>query len=251
MTDGLLIVIESKKIIEPVESRGSNVIMGLKDAFPIMIGYFSVSMAFGLMVKNADLLLSDGILFSTVVFAGASQFMALNMIISGTPWLSIVAATFLVNFRHFIMSASLGSRLVKPRRWQVPFIAFGVTDETFSVVMVREGRLPSVYVWVVSFCAYISWGSGTAAGFLFGAFIPDALGSSLGMGLYILFMSLLIPEIKKGRKALWVALTAAVLNTIFGYIPFIGSSWSLVCAVVVSALLFTFINNPVKENFHE
>ncbi|MCK5197707.1 MAG: AzlC family ABC transporter permease, partial [Spirochaetales bacterium] len=190
-------------------------------------------------------------LFSTVVFAGASQFMALNMIISGTPFMSIVAATFLVNFRHFIMSASLGSRLVKPRRWQVPFIAFGVTDETFSVVMAREGKLPSVYVWVVSFCAYISWGSGTAAGFLLGAFIPDALGSSLGMGLYVLFMSLLIPEIKKGRKALLVALTAAVLNTLFGYIPFIGSSWSLVCAVVVSALLFTFINNPPKEDYYE
>lgn len=226
-------------------------VSGLKDAFPIMIGYFSVAMAFGLMVKNADLLLMDAMLFSTVVFAGASQFMALNMIISGTPWMSIVAATFLVNFRHFIMSASLGSRIVKPRRWQVPFIAFGVTDETFSVVMTREGRLSSVYVWVVSSCAYISWGSGTAAGFLLGAFIPDALGSSLGMGLYVLFMSLLIPEIKKGRKALWVALTSAVLNTLFGYIPFIGSSWSLVFAVVVSALLFTFINNPAKEDFHE
>ncbi len=242
-------MIKSKK--KPVKSQSSNILIGLKDAFPIMIGYFSVAMAFGLMVKNADLLLMDAMLFSTVVFAGASQFMALNMIISGTPWMSIVAATFLVNFRHFIMSASLGSRLVKPRRWQVPFIAFGVTDETFSVVMAREGKLPPVYVWVVSSCAYISWGSGTAAGFLLGAFIPGALGSSLGMGLYVLFISLLVPEIKKTRKALWVALMAAVLNTLFGYVPFIGKSWSLVSAVVVSSLMFTFMNTPVKKVSHE
>ncbi len=135
-----------------------NVMMGLKDAFPIMISYFSIAMAFGLMIKNADLLLSDGILFSTVVFAGASQFMALNMLITGSGWISIIAATFLLNFRHFIMSASLGSRLQKPRRWQIPIIAFGVTDETFSVDMAREGSLPPVYVISVHFFAWASWG---------------------------------------------------------------------------------------------
>lgn len=244
-------MIESEKIEDPIESRNLNVMMGLKDAFPIMLGYFSISMAFGLLVKNAGLYLMDAMLFSTVVFAGASQFMALNMIITGTPWISIVAATFLVNFRHFIMSASMGSRLEKTAGWKIPFIAFGVTDETFSVVMAREGRLPSVYVWVVSFCAYISWGSGTAAGFLLGAFIPDALGSSLGMGLYVLFISLLVPEIKKGRKALWIALTAAALNTILGYVPFIGRNWSLVSAVVVSSFIFTFVNTFQKGDSYE
>lgn len=226
-------------------------VAGLKDAFPIMIGYFSVAIAFGLMVKNADLLLSDGILFSTVVFAGASQFMALNMLITGSSWVSIVAAAFLLNFRHFIMSASLGSRLQKPRRWQIPIIAFGVTDETFSVDMAKDGSLQPVYVMSVHFSAWASWGAGTASGYVLGSFIPDALGSSLGMGLYVLFMSLLIPEIKKGRGALWIALTAAALNTIFGYVPFIGSSWSLVSAVIVSALIFTFIDTAVKEASYE
>jgi len=163
------------------------------------------------------------------------------MLTSGISVISIVTATFLVNFRHFIMSASLSSRLFKPHKWQIPFIAFGVTDETFSVVMAREGSLSPVYVMAVSFFSYISWGSGTAAGFLLGAFIPDALGDSLGMGLYVLFMSLLVPEIKKIPKILLVALTAGILNTVLGYVPVIGSSWSLVLGVILSALLFTFI----------
>jgi len=219
----------------------SNILMGLKDAFPIMLGYFSVAMAFGLLVKSVDLYLKDSVLFSTVVFAGASQFMALNMLINGISVLSIVTATFLVNFRHFIMSASLSSRLLKPRKWQIPFIAFGVTDETFSVVMAREGVLPPVYVMAVSFFSYISWGSGTAAGFLLGSLIPEALGDSLGMGLYVLFMSLLVPEIKKAPRIIWVALTAGILNTVLSYVPLIGSSWSLVFGVIISALLFTFV----------
>ncbi len=244
-------MIESENIEKSVKSLNSEILFGLKDAFPIMIGYFSVAMAFGLMVKNADLLLSDGILFSTVVFAGASQFMALNMLTTGAGWISIVAATFLLNFRHFIMSASLGSKLQKPRWWQIPVIAFGVTDETFSVTMAKEGDLTPAYVMAVHFFAWASWGAGTASGYVLGSFIPDALGSSLGMGLYVLFMSLLVPEIKKGRKALWVALTAAVLNTILGYVPFIGSSWSLVSAVIISSLIFTFIYTSSKEGSSE
>lgn len=215
--------------------------MAFKDAFPIMLGYFSVAMAFGLLVRSADLYLKDAVLFSTVVFAGASQFMVLNMLINGIPIVSIITATFLVNFRHFIMSASLSSRLIKPHKWQIPFIAFGVTDETFSVVMAREGDLAPVYVMAVSFFSYISWGSGTVAGFLLGTIIPDALGDSLGMGLYVLFMSLLVPEVKKAPKILWVALIAGVLNSVLRFIPFIGSSWSLVLGVILAALIFTFI----------
>lgn len=234
-------MIESKELTESDKHLIDHILMGLRDAFPIMLGYFSVAMAFGLLVKSADLHLKDAVLFSTVVFAGASQFMVLNMLINGISIVSIVTATFLVNFRHFIMSASLSSRLIKPHKWQIPFIAFGVTDETFSVVMAREGDLAPVYVMAVSFFSYISWGSGTVAGFLLGTIIPDALGDSLGMGLYVLFMSLLVPEIKKAPKILWVALSAGVLNSVLRFIPFIGSSWSLVLGVILSALIFSFI----------
>jgi 4-azaleucine resistance transporter AzlC len=237
-------MIESEKT---GKSLKSDILSGLRDAFPIMLGYFSVAMAFGLLVKSANLYLKDAVLFSTVVFAGASQFMALNMLISGISPLSIITATFLVNFRHFVMSASLGSRLVKPHKWQIPFIAFGVTDETFSVVMAKEGNLPASYVMTVSFLAYISWGSGTIAGFMLGAIIPAALGDSLGMGLYVLFMALLVPEVKKTPGIVWIALTAGILNTILSYIPIIGSSWSLVLGVILSSLLFTFILPSSQE----
>ena len=234
-------MLETEKNNKSKKQTISYIIMGLKDAFPIMLGYFSVAMAFGLLVKSADLYLKDAVLFSTVVFAGASQFMALNMLMSGISPLSIVTATFLVNFRHFVMSASLSSRLDKPRKSQIPFLAFGVTDETFSVVMTRDGNLSPVYVIAVSFFSYISWASGTISGFLLGSFIPDALGDSLGMGLYVLFMALLVPEVKKTPRIVWVALSAGILNILLASVPVIGTSWSLVLGVLLSSLLFTFI----------
>jgi len=244
-------MIETEELAESNIKYTVNILKGLKDAFPIMLGYFSVAMAFGLLVKSASLYLTDAVMFSTIVFAGASQFMALNMLISGISPLSIITATFLVNFRHFVMSASLGSRLTKPKKWQIPFIAFGVTDETFSVVMAKEGNLSPAYVMAVSFFSYISWGSGTAVGFLLGSIIPDALGDSLGMGLYVLFMALLVPEVKKAPPILLVALTAGVLNTLLKYIPIIGSSWSLVLGVILSSFLFTFILPSSQEQTGE
>ena len=237
-----------KKNINSIDSSSRLIIAGLKDAVPIMLGYYSVAMAFGLLVKSAGLYLKDGVLFSTVVFAGASQFMALNMLIGGISPLSIVAATFLVNFRHFVMSASLSSRLHKLKKWQIPLIAFGVTDETFSVVMSKKGNIPALYVLTVSFFSYISWAAGTASGYLLGSVIPDTLGDSLGMGLYVLFMALLVPEIKKHSKVLWVALSSGLLNVILGYIPHIGRSWSLVLAVIFSSIIFTFLIPKKQES---
>ena len=227
------------------------ILSGLKDAFPIMLGYFSVAMAFGLLVKSAGLYLKDAVLFSTVVFAGASQFMALNMLMNGISPFSIVAATFLVNFRHFVMSASLSSRLDKPKIWQIPIIAFGVTDETFSVAMTGKGSLPAVYVISVSFFSYISWAGGTASGYLLGSFIPDALGDSLGMGLYVLFMALLVPEIKKHLKVLWIALSSGLLNVILASVSQIGQSWSMVLGVIISSLFFTFLTPQKSELSNE
>jgi len=237
-------MMNSKVILKGWKLPFEDILQGLKDAFPIIIGYFSVALAFGLLVKNSDLYLKDAVLFSAVVFAGASQFMALNMIMEGSTWISIIIATFLINFRHFIMSASLSSRLSQPKRWQIPFIAFGVTDETFSVVMTRKGRLTPVYIMAVSFFSYISWGSGTITGFLLGSIIPDALGDSLGMGLYVLFMALLVPEVKKTPRIVWVALTSGILNTLLSFVPVIGSSWSLVLGVILSALFYTLFSPP-------
>ena len=244
-------MLETEKNNKSEKQTISYIIMGLKDAFPIMLGYFSVAMAFGLLVKSAGLYLKDAVLFSTVVFAGASQFMALNMLMNGISPFSIVAATFLVNFRHFVMSASLSSRLDKPKIWQIPIIAFGVTDETFSVAMTGKGSLPAVYVISVSFFSYISWAGGTASGYLLGSFIPDALGDSLGMGLYVLFMALLVPEIKKHLKVLWIALSSGLLNVILASVSQIGQSWSLVLGVIISSLFFTFLIPQKSELSNE
>ncbi len=68
-------------------------------------------MAFGILAKGCGTSLMEAFLFSAVVFAGASQFIALNLLMTGMGPGGIILTTLLVNFRHFLMSAYLSTRL--------------------------------------------------------------------------------------------------------------------------------------------
>lgn len=46
---------------------------------PIFIGYFPIAMAFGLLSKNISISFRDTSLLSILVYAGASQFMAVDL----------------------------------------------------------------------------------------------------------------------------------------------------------------------------
>jgi predicted branched-subunit amino acid permease len=61
----------------------TNIREGIISGLPIVFGYFPVSVAFGLLSRSIDISLKDSSLFSILVFAGASQFMALDLIKAG------------------------------------------------------------------------------------------------------------------------------------------------------------------------
>ncbi len=66
-----------------------------------MAGYFPIAMAFGILAKTAGVSLIDGVMMSTFVYAGASQFMAVSMIAAGISPMSIILATFFNELQAF------------------------------------------------------------------------------------------------------------------------------------------------------
>ena len=83
----------------------------LKAGIPIFIGYFPAAVAFGILARTTGTTCWEAMLFSIVVFAGASQFIALNLLATGMGPVGIILTTLLVNFRHFLMSAYLSTRI--------------------------------------------------------------------------------------------------------------------------------------------
>jgi len=209
---------------------------GIISGLPIVFGYFPVAMAFGLLAKNTQVSLRDSSLFSLFVFAGASQFMALDLIQAGITAGNIILATFLLNLRHLMMSASLSVRLKEIKKYWLVFIAFGVTDETFSVTSLGNRNLSVPFLLALHGVSYASWVLGTIAGYLLGAILPVTVQSSLGIGLYALFVALLVPEIKKSIPVLFLSLFSGIVYAVISYFRLVPASWSLVITIIVASL---------------
>lgn len=84
---------------------------GVKSGMPIAIGYIPIAVAFGLLARSQDIPNFVSLLMSLVIYAGASQFIGINLFVLGTSFGEIVITTFLLNLRHFLMSATLSQRI--------------------------------------------------------------------------------------------------------------------------------------------
>ncbi|MBU9711483.1 AzlC family ABC transporter permease [Bacillus tamaricis] len=210
---------------------------GIFDGLPIGVGYMPVALTFGLIAGSTGLTVAESVLMSMVVFAGASQYMALSMIALGSGALEIVLATFIVNFRHLLMSASIHERAEKSSKKVKALYAFGLTDEVFAVASTKSPPVKSGYIIGTAIVAYSSWVLFTAVGFFAGTVLPYFLQESMAIALYALFIALLIPSIKKdGKIVIILAILGGAFHTVFQL--FMSTGWAIMLATIVAVVVF-------------
>ncbi|HSU80107.1 MAG TPA: AzlC family ABC transporter permease [Candidatus Angelobacter sp.] len=208
---------------------------GLKAGLPIAIGYLPIALTFGLLSKTYGLPFMDSVGMSLFVFAGASQFMALSMLTMGTSGFELILATFVINIRHLLMSASISEKSTPEAKWKKAFYAFGITDETFSVASLSKDELTSSYMYGLITMAYGSWVVSTGIGFGIGSSLPHILQKSMGIALYAMFIGLIVPSLKKHRKVVVLFISSAFLSTVFSLVMTTG--WAIVTATLLSSIL--------------
>lgn len=207
---------------------------GVLAGLPVFVGYFPIAVTFGLLAKSVGITLLESFCFSGMVFAGASQFVGLNMFHAGIGAGEITLTVFLLNFRHFLMSATLSSKAYF-RRLLIPVISFGVTDETFAVAAMKKGGLSEGYMIALNFTAYTGWVAGTVAGFAAGDFLPAGIQASISICLYAMFVAILVPAVKKSLRAGIVAAAAGGLNSLLGYAGFLSPGWNIVISILAAS----------------
>lgn len=222
-------------------NRNKELKEGLIAGLPIVLGYFPIAMAFGLLSKNTGINFRDTSLFSVMVYAGASQFMALDLIIAGVSSSGIILATFLLNLRHLMMSASLSVKLKGVKKSILPILAFGITDETFSVASFNMDKISVPYLLALNISSYMSWIAGTMVGFLVGEILPQSLQSSLSIGLYAMFAALLFPEFKKSRTIILLSIISALIYCIIYFSKVFSSGWDIIIAILLSSLIGVYL----------
>jgi len=223
-------------------------VSGCKAAVPIAIGYLPIGITFGLLAKAGNIPNLITLMMSLVIFAGASQFVGLNLIILGTSIWEIVLTTFVVNLRHLLMSASLAPRVdTRLTKIQRGILAFGITDETFSVASFRpEAKLGFAYLLGLNITSFIAWNLGTWMGLFFATGLPDSVKTSMGIALYAMFIGLLVPACRDSRPIVSIALIAVGLQALWHFIP-VFSGMSMGTKIVLTTIIASLLGAVITE----
>ena len=210
---------------------------GIQSGISIAIGYMPIALTFGLIAKTTGLALGETVMMSMLVFAGAAQYISLSLLAQGIGIFEVILTTFIVNIRHFLMSASLNEKAEEDTVGARMGYSFGITDETFSVAATREGTVNAGYMFGLNLTAYSSWVVFSGLGFLVGAGLPQTLQESMSVALYAMFVGLLVPSMKTNVKVVYLAALAAAFNSIFTMAKLMSTGWAIVLATLLSAII--------------
>ncbi|MGG2476069.1 AzlC family ABC transporter permease, partial [Rhizobium sp. BR5] len=106
---------------------------GLRAAAPLLVAMVPIGVVFGAVAIGRGLSPLEASLMSLLVFAGGSQFVAMDLWTHPASWSALGFAALLVNLRHVLMSASIAGKLEDFRGWRKYAAMLLLTDESWAL----------------------------------------------------------------------------------------------------------------------
>ncbi|MEM8498745.1 MAG: AzlC family ABC transporter permease [Pseudomonadota bacterium] len=207
---------------------------GALESVPLVVAAFPFGVVFGALAQSYAITFIQAIGMSAIVFAGASQFIALTLLASATAWPVIVFTVFVVNLRQMLYSANLMGHVRHwPKSWRA-VLSFWLTDETFAVVSHRlavassQKGLRWFYLGSATLM-YCFWLIATALGYLLGERMPQLANLGLDVAMIVAFVGIVVPSLK--HKADWACAATASVSALLTY------EWPHQTGLLFSALL--------------
>ncbi|MCL5043519.1 MAG: AzlC family ABC transporter permease [Gammaproteobacteria bacterium] len=218
---------------------------GFMQLAPISMFVIIFGAAFGLAATQAGLSDAMSVSMSALVFAGASQFAALDLWGTQVPLFTLLLTVFAINSRHLLMGATLYPWLRTLPVAQRYGIMMVVSDANWAMSMQAFGRQqPGLgLLFGGGLALWLFWILGTWLGLYFGNAIQDpySLGLDMVMGCFLL--ALVVGGEKNLRIVLIWAFAAAASLLAFRFLP--DNSH-----VVVGALVGGVAGLCLKETRH-
>lgn len=229
----------------------SEFVRGLKKGFPICLGYIPVSFTFGLIAVKMGFNPLEATFISMTNMASAGQFAGIRLIEGGAPYIELVITTFVINLRYMLMSLSLSQKVAS----DMPFykraiMAFCITDEVFALAAMEKDDVSFPFFGGLMTTPIAGWTLGTLLGAVASSLLSPMLQGCFGIALYCMFIAIIIPPARKGRKVAIAVIVSALLSCLFKYVPGLnvlsksgGGGW----AIIVAAILGAAICASIKE----
>ena len=211
---------------------------GFVEMLPACVGLlpFGLVCGVGAAAAGADWLASLGM--SAIIFSGAAQILAAQMVAADAPFAVIVLTCSVLGLRFLMYSAAMAPFLKPlPDNWQKG-LAFLLTDQAFAAAVRRfnaseDRRGAGMHFLGCGIALWLVWQIACMAGFLTGNLIPAAW--SLEFAVPLCFIALVAPLFRDAPSVL-AAITAGITVLALSHLPM---RLNLIVAGVLGILIGT------------
>jgi len=209
---------------------------GIRAMLPLLPGAIPFGMIAGAVAAEARFGALAGIGQSVVVYAGAAQLAATQLVAEGAPALIVVLTGLVVNLRFAMYSASLAPHFAGLTLGRRMVLAYLMTDQSYALSITRYNNEPEMtatararFYLGGAIAMWIVWLSATAAGFVLGSRVPPSW--SLDFFVPLSFLALLVPGIRDSAAAV-AAIAGAVIAVVAIALPFnLGLFLAAACGI--------------------
>jgi 4-azaleucine resistance transporter AzlC len=204
-------------------SGRTDFLAGVRAVSPVLLGIVPFALVAGAAGVGAGLSIVQTAAMSVVVFAGASQLAAIELIGRSAPVAVAVLTALVINLRLVMYSASIAPHFrgfSAARKWLGAYV---LTDQAYALSVTEyaettpESRSRWWYYFGTAATLWVVWQVGTVAGALLGARVPDGL--SLEFAVPLTFMALLVPALED-RPTLLAGAVGAGVAVLGASLPF-------------------------------
>ena len=211
---------------------------GVRDGMPIALGYFAVAFTLGIAAKNAGFSAVQAMVESLTNNASAGEYAVFSLVSAGAGYWEVAVMTLVANARYLLMSCALSQKLApETGLGHRMLVAFDVTDEIFGVSIAFPGRLNPFYTYGAMAVAIPGWALGTFLGVVVGNVLPLRLVSALSVGLYGMFLAIIVPPARGNRVVLALVLLSFAASWAAASLPALAAVSSGVKTIVLTVAI--------------
>ncbi len=214
-------------------------------SLPVFAGYIVLGIGFGVLLAKAGYGLIWALVMSVTMYAGSMQYVAVSLLSGGASLISTAVTTLLVQARHLFYGISMIDKY-KGAGWKKIYLAFSLTDETYSLLC--DGHHPKDsdphwYRFFVSIFNQSYWVMGCLIGNFIGTNVPfNSKGIEFAMT--ALFVTVFVEQWKSTKNhipAVIGVVCTAVCLAVFGSEDFLIPSM-----IAITVLLFA-LRKPLEK----
>ncbi|NHN40183.1 AzlC family ABC transporter permease [Halorubellus sp. JP-L1] len=229
-------------------SDRADAIDGARAISPFLLGVVPFGLVYGVTAIDRGLDPTLVAAMSAIVFAGAAQLAAVDLIAKGSPAVVVLATILVVNLRYPMYAASIAPHFRAFTTRSRAICAYLMTDQAYAVALTEyreQDTSPDRRLWYyvgAAFTLWIAWQLSTITGILVGARVPPGL--SLEFAIPLTFLALLVPNVTDRASAL-AALVGGVGTVLGANLPY---DVSLVAAALAGVVVATILDDALATD---